>query len=107
MGSGICIRDRIRPVRPEFVIASTLHGLCLSIVRSILPGGCAKESLDEVEEQLAIEADGDISSAMPPKSQTSARHTVSQFTTLLTGLKYYSALYQIIARAPYIYATLS
>ena len=43
--------------------------------------GCAKESLDEVEEQSDIEADGDINSAMPPKSQVSLRHTLSQFMT--------------------------
>ena len=35
-----------------------------------ISGGCAKESLDAVEEQPDIEADGDINSAMPPKSQS-------------------------------------
>ena len=47
--------------------------------------GCAKESLEEVEEQSDIEADGDINSAMPPKSQMSLRHTVSQFMTIWNG----------------------
>ena len=50
-----------------------------------ISGGCAKESLDEVEEQSDIEADGDINSAMPPKSQMSLRHTVSQFMTIWNG----------------------
>ena len=50
-----------------------------------IPGGCAKENLDEVEEQSDIEADGDINSAMPPKSQMSLRHTVSQFMTIWNG----------------------
>ena len=50
-----------------------------------ISGGCAKESLDEVEEQSDIEADGDINSAMPPKSQMSLRHTVSQFITIWNG----------------------
>ena len=48
-------------------------------------GGCAKESLKEVEEQSDIEADGDINNAMPPKSQMSLRHTVSQFMTIWNG----------------------
>ena len=47
-------------------------------------GGCAKESLDKVEEQLDIEAGGD-NSAMPQKSQMSLRHTVSQFMTIWNG----------------------
>jgi len=38
-----------------------------------ISGGCAKESLDEVEEQSDVKADGDINSAMPPKSQVSLR----------------------------------
>ena len=46
----------VRHIRPEFVIAATLHGLCLSIVRNRLRGGCAKQSLDEVEEQSDIKA---------------------------------------------------
>ena len=50
-----------------------------------ISGGCAKESLDEVEEQSDIEADGDINNAMPPKSQMSLRHTVSQFMTIWNG----------------------
>ena len=50
-----------------------------------ISGGCAKESLDEVEEQLDIEADGDINNAMPPKSQMSLSHTVSQFMTIWNG----------------------
>ena len=50
-----------------------------------ISGGCAKESLDAVEEQPDIEADGDINSAMPPKSQISLRHTVSQFMTIWNG----------------------
>ena len=50
-----------------------------------ISGGCAKESHDELEEQSDIEADGDSSSAMPPKSQMSLRHTVSQFMTILNG----------------------
>ena len=50
-----------------------------------ISGGCAKESLDEVEEQSDIEADGDINSAMLPKSQMSLRHTVSQFMTIWNG----------------------
>ena len=50
-----------------------------------ISGGCAKESLDEVEEQSDIEADGDINSAMSPKSQMSLRHTVSQITTIWNG----------------------
>ena len=47
-----------------------------------ISGGCAKESLDEVEEQSDIEVDGDMNSAMPPKSQMSSRHTVSQPMTI-------------------------
>ena len=50
-----------------------------------ISGGCAKESLDEVEEQSDIEADRDINSAMPPKSQMSFRHTVSQFMIIWNG----------------------
>ena len=50
-----------------------------------ISGGCAKENLDEVEEQSDIETDGDINSAMPPKSQMSLRHTVSQFMTIWNG----------------------
>jgi hypothetical protein len=50
-----------------------------------ISGGCAKEGLDEVEEQSDIEADGDINSAMSPKSQMSLRHTVSQITTIWNG----------------------
>ena len=50
-----------------------------------ISGGCAKEDLDEVEEQSDIEADGDINTAMPPKSQVSLRHTLSQFMTILNG----------------------
>jgi len=50
-----------------------------------ISGGCAKENLDEVEEQSDIEADGDINGAMLPKSQMSLRHTVSQFMTILNG----------------------
>ena len=50
-----------------------------------ISGGCAKESLDAVEEQPDIEADGDINSAMPPKSQISLRHTGSQFMTIWNG----------------------
>ena len=49
-----------------------------------ISGGYAKESLDEVEEQMDIEAGGD-NSAMPPKSQMSLRHTVSQFMTIWNG----------------------
>ena len=49
-----------------------------------ISGCCAKESLDEVEEQLDIEAGGD-DSAMPLKSQMSLRHTVSQFMTIWNG----------------------
>ena len=75
----------VRHIRPEFVIAATLHGLCLSIVRNRLRGGCAKESLDKVEEQSDIEADGDMNSAMLPKSQMSLRHTVSQLMTIWNG----------------------
>ena len=50
-----------------------------------ISSGCAKESLEEVEEQSDIEADGDIKGAMPPKSQMSLRHTVSQFMAILNG----------------------
>ena len=50
-----------------------------------ISGGCAKESLDEVEEQSDIEADGAINSAKPPQSQLSLRHTVSQFMTIWNG----------------------
>ena len=46
-----------------------------------ISGGCAMESLDALEEQPDIRADGDINSAMPPKSQMSLHHTVSQFMT--------------------------
>ena len=43
-----------------------------------ISGGCAKESLDAVEEQPDIETDGDINSAMPPKSQISLRpHSIA------------------------------
>ncbi len=54
-------------------------------IRMKISGGCAKESLDEVEEQSDIEADGDINSAMPPKSQMSLRHTASRFLTIWNG----------------------
>ena len=50
-----------------------------------ISGGCAKESLDEVEEQSDIEADGHINSAIPPKSQMSLRHTLSQIMTIWSG----------------------
>ena len=50
-----------------------------------ISGGCAKERLDKVEEQSDIEADGEINSAMSPKSQMSLRHTVSQITTIWNG----------------------
>ena len=50
-----------------------------------ISGGCAKEGLDEVEEQWDIVADGDINGALPPKSQMSLRHTVSQFMTIWNG----------------------
>ena len=50
-----------------------------------ISGGCAMESLDALEEQPDIRADGDINSAMPPKSQISLRHTGSQFMTLWNG----------------------
>ncbi len=58
-----------------------------------ISGGCAKERLDEVEEQSDNEADGDINSAMSPKSQMSLRHTVSQFMTIWNGpmVEFYSA----------------
>ena len=49
-----------------------------------ISGGCAKEGLDEVEEQKDLEAGRD-NSAMPPKSQMSLRHTVSQFMTIWNG----------------------
>ena len=38
-----------------------------------------------MEEQSDIEADGDINSAISPKSQMSLRHTVSQITTIWNG----------------------
>ena len=44
-----------------------------------------RKVLDEVEEQLDIEADEDINSAMLPKSQMSVHHTVSQFMTIWNG----------------------
>ena len=47
-----------------------------------ISGGCAKERLDKVEEQSDIEADGEINSAMSPKSQMSLRHTVSKFMSI-------------------------
>ena len=72
-----------------------IHVLCNIVTRRYahimyhenmkISGGCAKESLDEVEEQSDIEADGGINSAMSPKSQMSLRHTVSQITTLWNG----------------------
>ena len=39
-----------------------------------------------MEEQSDIEADGDMNSAMPPKSQMSLRHTVSQFMSIWYGM---------------------
>ena len=57
-----------------------MYYICMKI-----SGGCAKEGLKEVEEQSNIEADGDINSAMPPKSPMSLRHTVSQFMTIWNG----------------------
>ena len=48
-----------------------------------ISSGCATKSLEEVEEQSDIEADGDINGAMPPKSRMSLRHTLSQFMTIL------------------------
>ena len=57
-----------------------MYYICMKI-----SGGCAKEGLHEVEEQSDIEADGDINGAMPPKSQMSLRHTVSQFMTIWNG----------------------
>ena len=60
-----------------------------------ISGGCAKEGLDEVivEEPSDIEADRDINGALPPKSQMSLRHAVSQFMTILNGpmADFYSA----------------
>ena len=58
-----------------------------------ISGGCAKESLGAVEEQPDIEADEDINTAMPPKSQMSLRRTVSQFMTIWNGpmAEFYSA----------------
>ena len=50
-----------------------------------ISSGCATKSLEEVEEQSDIEADGDINGAMPPKSRMSLRHTLSQFMTILNG----------------------
>ena len=44
-----------------------------------------RKALDEVEEQFDIEFDKDINSAMPPKSQMSLHHTVSQFMTIWNG----------------------
>ena len=44
-----------------------------------------RKVLDEVEEQLDIEADKDINNAKPPKSQMSLDHTVSQFMTIWNG----------------------
>ena len=44
-----------------------------------------RKVLDDVEEQLDIEADEDINSAMPPKSQMSLHRTVSQFMTIWNG----------------------
>ena len=49
--------------------------------------------LDEVEEQLDIEADKDINNAKPPKSRMSLQHTVSKFMTTWNGpmVEFYSA----------------
>ena len=44
-----------------------------------------RKVLDEVKEQLDIEADKDINNAEPPKSQMSLRNTVSQFMTIWNG----------------------
>ena len=44
-----------------------------------------RKVFDEVEEELDIEADEDINSAMLPKSQMSLHHTVSQFMTIWNG----------------------
>ena len=74
-----------RHIRPECVIAVTLHGLCLSVVRNGLRGGCAKQRLDKVEDQSHVEADVDSNMAVLPKSQTSVRHTTSQFMAIWTG----------------------
>ena len=74
-----------RHIRPECVIAVTLHGLCLSVVRNGLRGGCAKQRLDKVEDQSDVEADVDSNMAVLPKSQTSVRHTTSQFMAIWTG----------------------
>ena len=74
-----------RHIRPECVIAVTLHGLCLSVVRNGLRGGCAKQRLDKVEDQSDVEEDVDSNMAVLPKSQTSVRHTSSQFMAIWTG----------------------
>ena len=46
-----------------------------------------------MEEQFDIEFDKDINSAVPPKSQMSLHHTVSQFMTIWNGpmAEFYSA----------------
>ena len=74
-----------RHIRPEFVIASTLHGRCLSIVRDRLRSGCANSSLNKAEEQSNIEAKGDTNNAMPPKPQMTLRPDVSEFMTIWNG----------------------
>ena len=43
---------------------------------------CKGNVLDEVKEQFDIEFDKDINSAVPPKSQMSLHHRVSQFMTV-------------------------
>ena len=74
-----------RHIWPEVVIASTLHGRCLSIVRDRLRGGCANSSLNKAEEQSNIEAEGDTNNAMPPKPQMTLRPDVSEFMTIWNG----------------------
>ena len=46
---------------------------------------CKGNVLDEVKEQFDIEFDKDINSAVPPKSQMSLHHRVSQFMTVWHG----------------------
>ena len=60
-----------------------MHVLCMTYTWRY-QAAVQRKVLDEVEEQLDIEADKDINNAEPRKSQMSLRHTVSQPMTIWT-----------------------
>ena len=65
-------------------IHEDMHVLCITYTWRYQVA-VQRKVLDEVEEQLDIEADKDINNAEPPKSQMSLHHTVSQFMTIWTN----------------------